>query len=155
MQMEQAARRAAMERLSPLVGEWSMETSLAPPGSVRARTVFEWTLDGQFLVQRAEVDHPEVHDGLMVIAFEPETQAFVQHYFDARGVVRVYRMTFADRVWTLRRDTPDFTPLDFAQRFEGELSDDGATIRGRWETSRDASRWEHDFELTYVKVAGG
>jgi hypothetical protein len=36
MHAEQAARRAAMERLSPLVGEWNMESSLARPGSMRA-----------------------------------------------------------------------------------------------------------------------
>jgi hypothetical protein len=50
MQAEQAARRAAMERLGPFVGEWNMESSLAAPGSIRARTVFEWALGGQFLV---------------------------------------------------------------------------------------------------------
>ena len=154
MQAEQAARRAAMERLGPFVGEWNMESSLAAPGSIRARTVFEWALGGQFLVQRAEVEHPDVHDGLSVIAFDPHTQGFTQHYFDSRGVVRVYSMTFDGGVWTLQRDSPDFTPLDFAQRFVGEFSEDGASIRGRWETrSPDRSTWEKDFDLTYVKVA--
>jgi hypothetical protein len=154
MNAEQAARRAAMERLSPLVGEWNMESSLAPPGGMRARTVFEWALGEQFLVQRAEVEHPDVPDGLSVIAFEPQTRGFTQHYFDSRGVVRVYSMTFDGGVWTLQRDSPDFTPLDFAQRFVGEFSEDGASIRGRWETrSPDRSTWEKDFDLTYVKVA--
>jgi hypothetical protein len=153
MQMEQAARRAAMDRLSPFVGEWDLETSLGPPGSIRARTVFEWALGGQFLLQRAEVEHPQAPDGLMVIAFEPQTQGFVQHYFDSRGVVRVYSMGFEDGTWTLRRDAADFTPLDFAQRFVGEFSEDGARIHGRWETmATDRSTWEHDFDLTYVKV---
>jgi hypothetical protein len=61
-------------------------------------------------------------------------------------------MTFRDGVWTLLRDAPDFTPLNFWQRFTGELSADGGTIRGRWETSQDGSTWEHDFDLTYRKV---
>jgi hypothetical protein len=154
MQVEQAARRAAMERLSPFIGEWEMESSLAPPGSIRARTVFEWALGGQFLLERSEVEHPEVPDGLSVIAFEPQTQGFVQHYFDSRGVVRVYSMAFDDGVWTLQRASADFTPLDFAQRFVGAFSDDGTSIGGRWEKrSPDRSAWEHDFDLTYTKVA--
>jgi hypothetical protein len=36
--------------------------------------------------------------------------------------------------------------------FTGELSADGGTISGRWETSADGSTWEHDFDLTYRKV---
>jgi len=38
------------------------------------------------------------------------------------------------------------------QRFTGTFSADGKIIEGRWETSRDGSSWEHDFDLTYTKV---
>ena len=61
-------------------------------------------------------------------------------------------MEFSDGVWTLGREFPDFTPLDFSQRFTGRFSGDGQRIDGRWETSRDGSDWEHDFDLTYTKV---
>ena len=47
---------------------------------------------------------------------------------------------------------PDFTPLDFSQRFTGTFSDDGKTIAGPWEISHDGKTWEHDFDLTYTKV---
>ena len=103
-----------MDRLSPLVGEWSVETSL---GAARATTTFEWALDGTFLLQRSQIDIREAPDGLCVIA--PDGDDFRQHYFDSRGVVRLYAMTFDGRVWTLRREEPDFTPLNFAQRFIG------------------------------------
>ena len=79
-------------------------------------------------------------------------EAYTQHYFDSRGVARVYAMTFRDGMWALLRDAPDFTPLDFCQRFTGEFSADGGTINGRWETSQDGSTWERDFDLTYRKV---
>src|SRR5918993_347618 len=49
-------------------------------------------------------------------------------------------------------EAPDFSPLDFAQRFTGTFSDDGTTIAGRWEIAHDGSTWEHDFDLTYVRV---
>jgi hypothetical protein len=152
MQSDQAGAPGAMERLTPLIGEWKVETSFAPPGTVRARTTFEWALDGQFILQRAEVELP-VPQGLMVIAYAPETGAFTQHYFDSRGVVRLYAMTFDGRAWTLERTSADFTPLDFEQRFTSEFSDDGATIRGRWEKRPPgASTWEHDFDLSYVRA---
>ena len=62
-------------------------------------------------------------------------------------------MSFSDGVWELRRESPDFSPLDFRQRFRGTFSGDGKTIAGRWEISHDGSTWEHDFDLTYEKVA--
>jgi hypothetical protein len=50
------------------------------------------------------------------------------------------------------RSTGGSSPLSFSQRFSGRLEDGGDTIRGRWDTSRDGSRWEHDFNLMYRRV---
>ena len=61
-------------------------------------------------------------------------------------------MTLSEGVWTLLRETPDFTPLDFSQRFTGTFSDDDKTIAGHWESGSDASSWKHDFDLTYTKA---
>jgi len=80
-------------------------------------------------------------------------QAYTQHYFDSRGVGRVYAMSFSEGVWTLLQEAPDFTALDFSQRFTGTFSDDGKTIAGRWESRTDSSSWGHDFDLTYTKVS--
>jgi hypothetical protein len=154
MQMDQAARKAALERLDAFIGEWSVDASFpdAPPTGVAGRTEFEWVLGGQFLVQRSDLPHPDAPDSLAIIGVDPEGEAYSQHYFDSRGVARVYAMTFSDGVWKLLRDSPDFTPLNFSQRFTGTFSDDGKTIKGRWELSRDGSRWDHDFDLTYTRV---
>ena len=131
---------------------------LAAPDSIAGRSlvgraVFKWVLDGQFLAQHEDFPHPDVPDSSAIIGFDPDSQAYIQHYFDSRGVARVYAMTFSKGVWTLLRETPDFTPLDFSQRFTGTFSDDGKTIVGRWETRTDASSWEHDFDLSYTKVS--
>jgi hypothetical protein len=72
---------------------------------------------------------------------------FTVLYADARGVHRVYRMTFADRVWPMWRGAPGFN-----QRFTGTLSADGDTVDGRWEISPDGVTWNLDFELTYSRV---
>jgi hypothetical protein len=61
-------------------------------------------------------------------------------------------MSFEDGVWTLSRTEADVSPLDFAQRFTGTITDDGRTIRCRWEISHDGTTWEHDFDLVYTRV---
>ena len=61
-------------------------------------------------------------------------------------------MTLSNRTWKVLRVKPDFTPLDFSQRFRGKFSGDGKTIKGVWETSSDGKRWKRDFDLTYTKV---
>jgi hypothetical protein len=39
------------------------------------------------------------------------------------------------------------------RRFTAELSDDRRTMRAAWEESSDGTSWEHDFDLTYTRVA--
>jgi hypothetical protein len=154
-------RTEALARLDAFIGEWVMEArfpdghparSSAAGDVPQARSWFEWALGGQFLLQRTEVPIPEAPDSLSVVSVDPETGAYTQHYYDARGVVRLYAMTFADGVWTLTRESADFSPLDFRQRFTGTFSEDGNTISGAWETGRDGGGWEHDFALTYRRA---
>jgi len=76
---------------------------------------------------------------------------FTQHYFDSRGVVRVYAMTLNETTWQLPRETPDCTPLEFGQRFSGLISADGLTREGTWKIRHD-STGEHDFDVRFRKV---
>ena len=55
-----------------------------------------------------------------IIGVDPRG-SFLQHYYDSRGVSRLYSMTFEDGTWTLPRDKPDFSPLHFSQRYVGQL----------------------------------
>jgi hypothetical protein len=138
-------RQPALDRLNPLIGEWSMHTSLGP---AVGRASFEWALGGQYLLERTGVpDAPEAPDGLAIIGVDQQG-SYLQHYYDSRGVTRLYSMTFEDGTWTLLRDKPDFTPLEFAQRYVGQLGPDGDTIDGRWEISDDGTTWRVDFTLT-------
>ena len=139
----------ALERLDALVGEWTVEVPLFGDG--RGTLSIEWDLGGRFLLQRSSAPDP-VPDGLCVIGPNAGGEGYTQHYFDSRGVVRVYKMTFDGREWTLLRDEPDFTPLNFAQRYFGTLSEDGRTVEGRWEKAGDDGEWELDFEIFYRRV---
>jgi len=66
---------------------------------------------------------------------------------------RIYAMDLSEGVWTLLRDSADFTPLEFAQRYTGTFSPDGQRIGGRWESAQDGVTWELDFHLNYTKVS--
>jgi hypothetical protein len=124
-----------------------------PPADLGARVSFEWLPGERFLIQRWEVPIPEAPDGIAIIGADLERAGnYLQHYFDERGVARIYKMSVADGVWRLWRDEPDFSPLDFAQRYTGTFGDDGKTITGAWELSHDGTTWEHDFDLIYTKA---
>lgn len=155
MTSDQSALAPALPRLEPFLGEWSMEASFpgAPAPMAGGRTSFEAILDGRFLLQRGEVPHPAAPDVYALISPAVEGAGFLQHYFDSRGVVRTYTMSFADGVWQLVRDSPDFSPLSFAQRFIATFSADASRIEGCWETAAVGSEeWKLDFGLTYIKA---
>jgi hypothetical protein len=138
-------RRPEIERLEAFVGDWTLEVPFAT--GVRATCSFEWLAGERFLVQRWEVDVPEAPDGIAIIGFDADKGRYAQHYFDSRGVARLYEMSFEDGVWKLWRDWPGFS-----QRYEGTFSADGNTIDGRWEISTDDATWEKDFDLKYRRV---
>ncbi len=151
-----AERPGVLVRLNIFVGEWSLEARF--PGSaggtgMRARTTFEWILDGQFLMQRTETPLPEAPDSLTMVCVDPQTGGYIQHYYDSRGVARRYATSLEDGIWRLLRDSPDFSTLDFCQRFTGTFSDDQATIDGAWEKSSDGTTWTRDFALAYRRTS--
>ena len=139
------ARPTALGLLDILVGEWTQE--ITGHGNPVGTMTFEWELRERYLVQRSTLPHP-FPESMSLIEYDETAGEFRQHYFDSRGVSRIYRMTLTGPSWTLLRTEADFSPLSFAQRFIGEISDDGRAVSGRWERSHDgAHTWELDFEL--------
>lgn len=144
-----AGLEIAMKDLNALVGEWRMGASFDPdqPMIEGGRVVFEWLSEGSYLVQRWTVEYEHAPDGIAIIGPDESGAKLCQHYFDTRGVARVYEMSLSGGVWKLWRDSPGFS-----QRFTGTFSDDGRAIEGAWEKSEDGSTWEHDFDFVYTKV---
>ncbi|HEX3514828.1 MAG TPA: hypothetical protein VHT26_12595 [Trebonia sp.] len=150
-----AVRPASLARLDALVGAWEMEATFgagyfgagSPAMTARGgRTVFDWLEGRFFLLQRFTVENPAAPSGLAVIAASGDADAFTQHYYDSRGVARVYQMTLRGSTWRIWREAPGFW-----QRYTGVISADGAAISGAWEGSADGQDWKHDFGLTYLK----
>ena len=125
-----------------------MDHGGGPPGLGAGHRPFAWVLGDRYVLQRSEVPLPRCRTACA--SSRPQGDAFTQHYYDSRGVVRLYDMQLRDGIWTLERTKPDFSPLSFWQRYEGRFSDDGDTIEARWETSQDEGRtWELDFTLAH------
>lgn len=144
-------KEPSLQGLNALVGEWDTEAThqMSPSTVVHGHSVFEWLEGGTFLILRARLDHPDFPDSISIIG---DTGGLRMHYFDSRGVARIYQMSFMDGVWKLWRDTADFSPLDFEQRFVGTFGNDGKTIDGRFEICRDGTTWEDDLQINYRRT---
>jgi hypothetical protein len=136
-----------MEEFEALVGEWVTEVQLGGQ-AIRGRSTFEWLDGGGYLIQRTTTEDQRFPRAVMVTGPTFDGSRVVQHYFDSRGVARVYEVSLEDGVWLLSRDDPD----DFAQQFSGRFSADGTRIDGAWRRT-DGGEWRHDFDLTYTKLA--
>jgi len=138
-------RPPALGLLDTLVGEWTQ--LVTGHGDPIGTASFEWSLDERYLFQRTLLP-PPFPESFAVMEYAEEVGEFRQHYFDSRGVTRIYRMTFTGSEWTLRRTEPDFSPLGFAQQFSATVADDGRAVDGRWEQSHDGgTTWDLDFGL--------
>jgi hypothetical protein len=140
-------RSPDLEALNALVGTWTTAfTHVALPDTVRGQKTYEWLEGNHFLIERSHMEHPEVPDSIGIIGADDSGEGLAQHYFDSRGVARIYKMSLRDGTWKAWRDEPGFS-----QRFTGEFSDDGNTIKMLGELSKDGVKWERDFEQIYTK----
>ena len=140
-----------LEALDGLVGGWDTEAThpMLPGAVVGGHSVFEW-LDGErFLIARSHMDHPDVPDSISVIG---DTEGLRMHYFDSRGVSRIYDMSYAHHVWKMSREAAG--PDAFGQRFEWSLSSDRNIIDGRSELCHDGETWQEDLLITYRRTSG-
>jgi len=146
-----------MKAYEPLIGKWHGEGEMADPP---LKMTVEATIEplGAFLVFRSVGEPAELPDSISIIGGAPDGEPQPMHYFDSRGVKRMFLMTLEGSTWTIRRapgedwNGPDGPGFD--QRFIGEISADGTTIEGRWERGvGDAGdAWEIDFPMTYVRT---
>ena len=144
---------ARMDDMTAFIGEWTMGVTI--PEAPQGRVLFEWMPGERFLIERWDIPHPDAPDGVAIMGYDEGRGTLLQHYFDSRGVARVYDMGLEDGLWTLSRTRPDFSPLKFWQRFEGRFSEDGRKIEGAWEISHDeGASWELDFHIAFTKVSG-
>ena len=133
-----------MEGLEPLIGEWTAEVRHPDIGVVHGEMSVAWLDGGGYLVQRSSMEDTRFPRGISLIGPTEAGDRIVQHYFDSRGVARVYELSLENGVWRTWRDDPEFS-----QRFTGRFSDDGGAIEVALERTEPDGTWVHDFDLTY------
>ena len=146
----------ALQSLQRLVGAWKTEaTHPAMPGVVvRGTAEVEWLEGERFLIQRTRNDHPDFPDAISIIGFtdrdrmsSAEPSDLTMHYFDSRGVSRVYEASVSADAWHLVR-----MATGFSQRFTGQFQDSGNTIAGLWQTfDENEKAWKDDLQITFRK----
>ena len=126
-----------------------------PPAT--GRTTFDWMLRPRYLVQQASADHPDAPDGHMIITAGPgAATGYLQHYFDSRGVVRLYEMDVDGQDWTLTRTTRRLHARWTSRSAGSAGSATTATpSRAGGRPRPTASSWQLDFRLTYRRTEGG
>ena len=88
----------ALSQLQLLIGEWNVEVSNAsflpgPKVTQTGQASFEW-LDGAFIVFRGH----SPPNSTSVIGRNESLDTYSMLYYDARGVSRIYQMSFGDGV---------------------------------------------------------
>jgi hypothetical protein len=148
-----------MKSFEPLIGKWHGEGEMAvePPMKISVDSKIERL--GEFIVMTSVGKPAEVPDTISIIGGAPDGEPQPMHYFDSRGVKRLFMTILEGSTWKIwRAPGEDWNGPDgpgFNQRFIGEISADGKKIAGRWErgTGDAGDKWEIDFPLNYVKVS--
>ena len=123
---------------------------------ITGSATFEW-LDGeQFVIFRSHYDHADIPNAVSVIG---DTDGYHMHYFDSRGVYRLYELTVVDDGWVIAigRDSPtgafDSPDAPFSQRITYGLEEADQTMSGHGQLSHDDINWDNDLEITYHRVS--
>ncbi len=125
-------------------GSWTTEAThpLVPGEVIHGTSQVEAMPGERFLVHRTQFDHPDFPDALAVLG---DT---AMHYFDVRGVHRLFALTMSPDGWSIVRDRGDEA---FAQRM-AFVFDGADVLRGTTQLCRDGSTWEEDLAIVYRRV---
>jgi hypothetical protein len=131
-----------MSTLDRLLGSWEFtmqHSAMSEPVTGRQR--YERVLDGAFVLQHWTYDHPDFPDAMALLSEER------YHYFDVRGIVRIFDLEVDDSGWSMTRLDEDFSQHS-AARFRGP---DVMEVTG--EISRDTgTTWQPDFTMICHRI---
>jgi hypothetical protein len=145
---EAAIPNPALKHFSVLVGEWKTAgTHPYIPNTLHGRSLFKWIEGGAFLMWQSEIDEAGVPSGIAIFGSDDSTGEFFMLYFDERKVSRKYEVSVHDNIVEWWRNAPNFS-----QRYTWAIADDGKTIMGKGELSKDGTNWEKDLDLTFTRI---
>ena len=131
-----------MSALDQLLGTWEFSmhhSAMSEPVTGQQR--YERVLNGAFVLKHWTYDHPDFPDAMALMS---EDQ---YHYFDVRGIVRVFDLEVDKGGWSMVRLDEDFSQR-FTARFRGPNVMDTTG-----ELSHDAGvTWQPDFTMTLQRI---
>ena len=143
----------------PLIGQWQAEGQmpLEPPMRISGKATIERL--GEFIVFRTMAEQAEVPDSLSIIGGAPDGEPQPMHYFDARGVQRLYLTAIDGSTWEVWRapgedwNGPQARASTSASSARSRLT--APPSRARWERGiGDAGdAWAIDFPITYHRTS--
>jgi hypothetical protein len=127
-----------MSALDRLLGTWDFTMQHSElPEPVMGRHRYERVLDGAFVQLQWTYDHPDFPDAIALLSEDR------YHYFDVRGITRVFDFDIGDDGWSIVRLDPEFSQRTTA-RFQGL---DVMDCTGERSDDTGAS-WQPDFTMT-------
>jgi len=141
-----------------LAGRWtSASTHPAFPGKVIAGSVeVEWLEGEKFLIMRAQVDHPDFPNSISIVG---DTDGLRMHYFDSRGVYRLYEVTVDEHSCTMAMDRSSpahsfaASHAPFSQRLTYTFESGDETMSLASQLSEDEEHWDDDLQATFRRKA--
>ena len=131
-----------MSALDRLLGTWGItmhHSAMSEPITGRQR--YERVLDGAFVLQRWTYDHPDFPDAMALLSNDR------YHYFDVRGITRVFDFEVDEAGWSMIRLDEDFSQRSTA-RFHGPDA-----VESTGEVSHDNGvTWQPDCTMPYRRV---
>jgi hypothetical protein len=139
----------ALHPLAALIGDWHTtgKHPAVPEKTLHGKASFEWIEGGAFLLMHSQLDDDRFPNGIAIVGSDSAQGSLFMLYFDERGVSRKYDFAFGDQTWSWWREAKDLS-----QRFKCTITDEGRTMVGRGEMSKDDGPWEKDLDLTYRRV---
>jgi len=151
--------RPHAERRFPhaFVGKWKTEgrqheTVLGSAANISATETYEWLTGGRFLVHRFE---GHVGDGpaacIEIIGHEDSSDRYSVHTFYNNGVTRRWRGEERGGLWLLTGDWP-VAGRTQKVRCTIALLDEERAMKGKWEYSKDGSKWHTFWDVSATKL---
>ena len=139
----------ALKPFAVLIGEWKTSGThpLVPNTVLHGHASFKWIEGGAFLMWFSEIDKKDFPTGIAIFGSDDATGKYFMMYFDERKVSRKYEVSFQDGILNWWRDAPGFS-----QRYTWTITDNGNTIIGKGQLSKNGTTWEKDLEQTFTRI---
>jgi hypothetical protein len=148
---------AGLEGLRPLVGKWhtegrQLEGPLGPASPFVAVETFEWLEGGHFLVHRLDGKFGARPAACVEIFGFNEARELYVHTFYNDGNTNTWQLEADAHTLTLNGTWSKGQGPTFRLRYSAHVIEEGNTLEGKWEHSRDGHDWTTFMETRATKA---